>query len=44
MDYLGHHFEQDEKATQVAQKDADAFMVRARRQDRGPRRLLSLLL
>jgi dienelactone hydrolase len=26
MDYLGHHFEHDEKATQEAQKDADAFM------------------
>jgi dienelactone hydrolase len=25
-DYLGHHFEHDEKATQEAQKDADAFM------------------
>jgi dienelactone hydrolase len=26
-DYLGHHFEHDEKATQEAQKDADAFMA-----------------
>ena len=26
MDYLGHHFEHDEKATQEAQKDADALM------------------
>jgi dienelactone hydrolase len=26
MDYLGHHFEHDEKATEEAQKDADAFM------------------
>jgi hypothetical protein len=25
MDYLGHHFEHDEKATEEAQKDADAF-------------------
>ena len=26
MDHFGHHFEHDEKATQEAQKDADAFM------------------
>ncbi len=26
MDYLGHHLEHDEKATQDAQKDADAFI------------------
>ena len=26
VDYLGHHFVHDEKATQEAQKDADAFM------------------
>ena len=26
VDYLGHHFVHDEKATQEAQRDADAFM------------------
>ena len=26
VDYLGHHFEHDENATEEAQKDADAFM------------------